>query len=842
MAGRERTGNRVSRAATPPVRHRSPSLHRAALEAAARTIAPAWPIDRQVAVSPYWGYRALPFGTAAERLQRLCGAPLTAARAQYLRAWQRGQIERPHLEQALREQPVVASLAAAVRALEQPVPAAAGLPLLSDRLDADPLRRGAIPWRLRITQQISEYCAAYFDRLQADATPQREPGLFAGWRAALLADRRFRPLHRHAAQLPEQTDEALHWALDRLSVRDAHLTELFEVIARRIDGWAAWCAYLRWEAALAGAEDEHLAQLLVIRLSWEALLQDGRHDERSVWWNWLEQWNAALAATPPASLAIDLLWQRAHEIAYQERLFRALAAPHAARPAAQPAVQPAAPHAQLVFCIDVRSERMRRAVEQTDGGVRTYGFAGFFGLPLRYTPLGTSLERPQLPALLAPTLTARDTSGTAAEDERLANRRQRTLQRRASLQSFSRLPTGAFSTVEILGLTYLPKLLARTFGLAPDTPTHLGLKRTECDSLRPRLIDRGPEALAEHAQLAARILRALGTERPWARLLVLIGHGARTANNPQAAALACGACGGHSGEVNARTLADLLNDPAVRGVLTEQGHSLPEQTVVISGLHDTVTDTVELFVPPDLPAGHAADLERLRQTLQRAGAQVRRERAADLGLGHLAAREAALLRRLQRRTRDWSEVRPEWGLAGNAAFILAPRERTRGIDLQGRTFLHEYRAEEDPDGALLEQLLAGPLVVAHWINLQYYGSTVDPQRFGSGDKLLHNVLGGRIGVLEGHSGDLRIGLARQSVHDGTDWRHAPLRLTVLIDAPHERIERIVRRQSDVLQLVENEWLYLYGLRGERPERLFDPRGGRHGATPAAVREPSEVPA
>ena len=126
---------------------------------------------------------------------------------------------------------------------------------------------------------------------------------------------------------------------------------------------------------------------------------------------------------------------------------------------------------------------------------------------------------------------------------------------------------------------------------------------------------------------------------------------------------------------------------------------------------------------------------------------------------------------------------------------------------------------------MLEQVLAGPLIVAHWINLQYFGSTVDPERFGSGNKLLHNVIGGHIGVLEGHSGDLRIGLARQSVHDGTGWQHAPLRLTVLIDAPHERIERTLRRQPEVLQLIENEWLYLYCMHAQSLERL-------HGVTRA----------
>ncbi|MGC8518519.1 MAG: YbcC family protein [Steroidobacteraceae bacterium] len=802
----------MSVANSPAARPGTASVRRAALEAACRTVAPAWPIDRQVAVSPYWGYRSLAFGTAAERLRRLCGTPLTWTRAQYLCAWRQGQIRPEHLQQALSEQSAVTNFTDAVRALEQPAPAADGLPLLSDRLDSDPGRRGALPWRERITQQISETCAAYFDRLQSDGSPARPSGLFEHWRAALRQDRRFASVHARAAELPQAPEAAFDWALERLAVRDAQLAELLEVLAARIGGWAAWCAYLRWEASLAGEDDVHLAHLLVIRLAWEALLHDGRHDERSVWRDWLEHWNMAGNAKPHAALAVDLLWQRAHEIAYQASLFSALRTPREA-PSAEA-------HAQLVFCIDVRSERMRRALEQVDEGMRTYGFAGFFGLPLRYTPLGTSLERPQLPALLAPSLTATDTSGDAAVDDRLADQRRRALRRAASLEPFARMPTGAFSTVEILGLSYLPKLLARTFGRAPDTAVRLGLEHGAHAALRPRLSASDPHARAEQAQLAARILRAMGIERPWARLLVLVGHGARTANNPQAAALACGACGGHSGDVNARILADLLNDPAVRRALGEHGVELPEHTVVIAALHDTVTDTVELFAPASLPEGHAADLQRLRDALQRAAAQVRRERAPELGLAHLVGRDAALLRRLKRRTRDWSEVRPEWGLAGNAAFILAPRARTRGIDLKGRAFLHEYRPEEDPDGTLLEQVLAGPLVVAHWINLQYFGSTVDPQRFGSGDKLLHNVLGGRIGVLEGHSGDLRIGLARQSVHDGTAWRHAPLRLTVLIDAPRERIERVVQRLADVRQLVEHEWLYLYRLHERGPQRLL----------------------
>ena len=128
-------------------------------------------------------------------------------------------------------------------------------------------------------------------------------------------------------------------------------------------------------------------------------------------------------------------------------------------------------------------------------------------------------------------------------------------------------------------------------------------------------------------------------------------------------------------------------------------------------------------------------------------------------------------------------MRPEWGLAGNAAFIVAPRERSRHIDLEGRAFLHDYRFEDDKDHAILEAIMTGPLVVAHWINFQYYASTVDNARYGCGNKVLHNIVGGHLGVFEGNGGDLRIGLSLQSLHDGERWVHAPLRLAVFIEAP-----------------------------------------------------------
>jgi uncharacterized protein YbcC (UPF0753/DUF2309 family) len=188
-----------------------------------------------------------------------------------------------------------------------------------------------------------------------------------------------------------------------------------------------------------------------------------------------------------------------------------------------------------------------------------------------------------------------------------------------------------------------------------------------------------------------------------------------------------------------------------------------------------------------------------------------------------AASDEKRLSALERRGGDWSQPRPEWGLANNAALLLAPRAVSRGLDLEGRVFLHEYDPNGDADGRMLEALMTAPMLVASWINLQYFASVAVPSLYGAGNKLLHSVVGGHIGVIEGNSPQLRIGLPFQSLHDGKTWRHEPLRLTVVIDAPRERIEGVLARQSAVAQLVHNRWVWLCR-RIETGMELYTPAG------------------
>ncbi|MDE2430872.1 MAG: DUF2309 family protein, partial [Burkholderiales bacterium] len=483
---------------------------------------------------------------------------------------------------------------------------------------------------------------------------------------------------------------------------------------------------------------------------------------------------------------------------------------------------PEATEVQAAFCIDVRSEPLRRALEAEMPAIQTIGFAGFFGLPAAYTPLATDARRPQLPGLLAPAMEITDRLVLPGDANDEADDALQDAASRARLHRFglaeqwhaaSRWPGSAFSFVEVAGAGYLGKLGQ---WLRPGKQARLrddlaGLPARYRAICRPQLFGL---ALNEKLALAARVLHAMGFAGKFAPLVLLVGHGSQSANNAHAAALDCGACCGQTGEVNARSLAQLLNAPEVRLGLNALGVFISEKTWFAAALHNTTTDEIEIFDLDLFPPKARQRWDSLQAVFARASAQVRRERAPSLGLyPHVA--DGELLDQLRRRANDGAQTRPEWGLAGNAAFVIASRQRSRGVHLDGRVFLHDYDFSQDDNGSVLELLMTAPMLVTHWINWQYHASSCDPVRLGSGNKVLHNVVGGNIGVFEGNGGDLRIGLSRQSLHDGERWMHEPLRLTVIIDAPSQAIDAVIRKHAMVQQLLDNGWLHLW---------CFDPSG------------------
>jgi len=783
----------------------------AAVEAACKRIAPLWPLSSFVAVNPFWGLIDEPFHVAQARMRGAAHADLHMDVAFYRAAWERGEITDEDLLAASR---AIAGGRHSLNRLRDALLAPhAGTPQarilsVADFLDArDGGERAAT-----VTDEISKWCARRFDHGQAAVpAPYAELPLFAAWRRWAMIDRNpelrgIAGLRALAAELSDTPQEVIAEVLEELGVGPAAAERFLHRQLMSIAGWAAHVSRHVFEDALQGRANDSLVHLLAVRLVFDLALSrelpDGLVREHG--------WSEVLVRCEQAEQPVDdvmAVWQEAFEIGFQRRALGTLQAAFATSGHARTAAaRGARKQVQAVFCIDVRSEVYRRAFEAAHGSVETIGFAGFFGFPLRYLPMDASTGPALCPVLLTPALKVRETpgDGSPAALQRARTARARSAARSSVWKTFKRTALTSFAYVETCGLGFAARLIADAFGWRAARAG--GSASADCPL--PEL-PAGADAVASLAAMAAGALRNMGLTRDFARIVMLCGHGSSTENNPYGSALDCGACGGHAGSTNARVAARTLNDPRVRTALRGEGIDIPDDTLFIAAKHDTTTDNVEFLdcAPEQIPASHADDLRDLRAALDQASALTRTRRAPSLGLQpERPGTDAAVLRR----SRDWAEVRPEWGLAGNALFIAAPRARTAGIALDGRAFLHNYDCSADHDHAVLELIMSAPMVVANWINMQYYASTIDNQRFGSGNKVTHDVVGIH-GVLQGNGGDLQTGLPWQSVHDGTRFMHEPLRLNVLIEAPVEAIEAVIARNDTVRALVANSWVHLWAI-------------------------------
>jgi uncharacterized protein YbcC (UPF0753/DUF2309 family) len=804
--------------------------HVAAIRGACARIAPLWPLKHFVAVNPFLGFSDRSFHEVCAMMRRVARIDMLMPRGFYAAAVDTGAIE---------DQDLAAALAAAPRDWRGPadinaLKAVLGRTVtLGDRggqsvatvaevLDALASGDRQTSRTAFMIDEISKWCAAYFDEGQSVwRMPTGGAGPYAAWRAAMRYDRNpevmgIRGFRSLVAQMPDDPIAAILKVLDDLGVPDRAVEEyLYEALCG-IGGWAAYARYLVWNNALYGREDETLVQLLAIRVVWGWTLFKQRNDPafRAAWRRAMDE-----AAKIPLDdrlgddpdLTAEMVLQEAYEAAWQRRLLARLDG-GVAPPQADHARKPL----QAAFCIDVRSEVYRRALEAVWPEAETVGFAGFFGYPIEYVPIAHERGGAQCPVLLTPAFIVCESVEGASPSAETAILDLRRLRRRVAKawKSFKVSAVSSFLYVETAGLLYAWKILSDSLGFTRTVhdPNTDGFDADVIGRLGPRIEPRevGGRQTGFTAQQrltqAEGVLRAMSMTSDFARIVLLAGHGSTTVNNPHASGLDCGACGGHTGEANARVAAAILNDLEVRRGLADRGIVIPSDTWFLGALHDTTTDEVRLFNADQVPASHQDDLARLRAALAEASARARRERAALLGIEPGRDVDRAVLAR----ARDWSQVRPEWGLAGNAAFIAAPRARTRGVDLAGRVFLHSYDWREDRNFAVLDLIMTAPMVVASWINLQYYGSTVNNRAFGAGNKVLHNVTGA-LGVLEGNAGDLKGGLPWQSVHDGTRFVHEPLRLNVFIEAPCEAMNGVIDRRPGVRDLVDNRWIHLFAL-------------------------------
>ncbi len=748
----------------------------------------------------------------------------------------------------------------------------------------------------QINDQLIKWVTAFLDEgLAGWEMPGRREGFYQVWRNLAQKDfsGKFLGIAGFAQKvrsLPEAPEDAIRSSLQQLEIPQEQWKDY---LSRQLSSLPGWTRYIRWlgEHPSYHAQHKHpidTTQYLAVRLFYEVELAhikcqqewgiDGTVSALTAYWNdrpeeYHRQTGRAGQSDDPAKQAVcqhawrlfhlaqflelspgdvrDLsladarkllqwldrfpsdqhgrVWIEAYEESFREKMLRNISAHRGTVPELE-----TRPHAQLVFCIDVRSESFRRQIEAR-GSYETFGFAGFFGIPLSHQDFDCDQRTFLCPVLLTPDHAVTETPrpGESAALEKYASGTRWQLLGRHLFHDLKHHPVGSMMVIDVLGFFFSLGLVGKTLfqktfrsitsavqgWLTHRVPTRIAIA-TPSDPENPKAgevnADGIPDGLSRGFSLSERAafiengLRAMGLTQNFARLVCLCGHGSETDNNPYYGALDCGACGGRPGDANARVFAAMANEPEVRRILKENGLPIPDDTWFLPGKHNTTTDRVTFYDLEELPDSHKEDLRALNRDLEKAGAKQALERCHRIPRAPAEISPEQAFAHVDERSCDWANTRPEWGLAGNGAFIIGRRKLTKGLDLGGRAFLHSYDPIADPQGAILEKIMTAPLIVGEWISTGYYFSAVDPWAYGSGSKVLHNVVGG-VGMMLGSQSDLQMGFPLQTVNNGDTHYHEPMRLLAMIEQTPGVISSVIEKHSILQQLFHNQWLNLVAL-------------------------------
>ncbi|NBC57707.1 MAG: DUF2309 family protein [Bacteroidetes bacterium] len=735
------------------------------IEEASSVIGKTWPLYAFVTSNPLSGYEKLHFTKAVNNAENLVGGNLYPDVATLESAWQTGQINHEVLKTTLTENQVQYDPSECLEILK------------TDE------RQNHKVYNKDLDRIFVKWLMAFLDEGLAEwQMPAKEKGFFKAWQIVAKYDRE---IDKNILQtVPNHSIDAINWVLN-----DFPENEHQDIIKHHIAALPGWAGYVKYRLDEKSQWQEKfnltLVDYLAVRLS----------IAKCIGFKIFKEDNTNQVKTEINNL--KYFWLKAWEESFQNRFSSQLKVN--TKSSDKPQTKP---EAQLVFCIDTRSELIRRNVE-SKGNYETFGYAGFFGIAMDYENLNTGQNIKSCPPILDSAYKAREINKSDKKqklNEYLLKQEKKQF-RDYFLKRIKNMLPSAFGFVEGSGVFYGFLMLART--LFPERLYNPKKKESQsyesiCDPNLGQINSTDTQlSIKEKASIVKSAFSLLGWTT-FADIIVFAGHGSHSKNNPFASSLDCGACAASPGRHNARMLAKLANEKDVRQQLKHEGIDIPEETIFIGAEHNTTTDEIVLF-DSHVPESHAKKLKKLKTDLKSAQTTATKERLSVQQNSIMTARQ---------KTNDWSETRPEWGLAKNKAFVIGSRELTKNFNLNGDSFLHSYEWQLDSNGSALEGIMQGPMVVTQWINNHYYFSSVDNENYGGGSKIFHNITG-KFGVVMGNGSDLKIGLPLQSVKETDDkLYHQPLRLSVYIHAPKNRIENILSKNENLKQLLDNEWIYL----------------------------------
>jgi uncharacterized protein YbcC (UPF0753/DUF2309 family) len=530
----------------------------------------------------------------------------------------------------------------------------------------------------------------------------------------------------------------------------------------------------------------------------------------------VEQWTTRNVTELESELReLDGVRQRrilhqAFERTIRYRLYDALSC-HSPRELPEP------PAFQAMFCLDEREESFRRHLEEVEPACETFSTPGFFSVAMYHQGVSDAHPRPLCPVAIRPDHYVAEID---PDSDRFTGRSRRFQRRAAGFLGYnvhlgSRLPVRGAVLMTAFGWLALVPLIVRVvfpwlssrWSRVQETSitavrTRLQLNR---DHVAPPIGRHSGFTVREMADIVRRVLEDIGIRDRLSPLVLVIGHGSISLNNPHESAHDCGACGGGRGGPNARAFSQMANDPRVRDLLTAEGLPIQATTWFVGAQRNTCDNAVTFFDEDLIPVGCRPLFERAVETIETARRREAHERCRRFDAVPRWYPPLAALAHVQGRAADLAQPRPEYGHATNAFCIIGRRARTRGLFLDRRAFLVSYDPALDHDGAILARVLSAVVPVVAGISLEYYFSYVDPSGYGCGTKLPHNVTS-LLGVMDGAQSDLRTGLPWQMVEI-----HEPSRLALVVEGPRDRVLRIVQGNPGIERLVRNRWIWLASL-------------------------------